>query len=196
MLFLVFVIGEILIIPIYFLSVEHTRLQKRYGTDKGNRIGDVLGLVSGWCYFGFWIGIWLSPQPRFILLNSSLLIELVSLQVNLAHLVLFLVFITPGAWLGIEGVRKTGMKTAETHRPESLVTDGLYGRMRHPQYTGAILSHVGMTFLVSGMYSLLVTPFMVVLTFMFCLKEEKELLREFGEEYEDYRRRVPMFLPH
>ena len=195
MLFIIFVIGEILIIPFYFLSLEHTRLQKRYGVKKGVRIGDMLGLISGWCYFGFWIGIWLSPQPRFTLLNSSLLFEIFGFQVNLVHLILFLFFIIPGAWLGIDGVRSTGMKTAETHRPEMLVTDGLYARIRHPQYVGALLSHVGITFLVSGWYSLLVTPFMIFLTVLYCWKEEQELVREFGEEYEDYRQRVPMFFP-
>ena len=61
------VLGEILIFPLYIWSLEHTKLQEKYGREKGMKIGDILGLISGWGYFLFLFGIWLSPQPRFII---------------------------------------------------------------------------------------------------------------------------------
>ena len=36
---------------------------------------------------------------------------------------------------------------------------------------------------------------MVLLNYLISVKEEEELVREFGEEYEEYRGRVPMFIP-
>jgi len=36
---------------------------------------------------------------------------------------------------------------------------------------------------------------MIVLIFLISWKEEKELIREFGKEYEDYREKVPMLMP-
>ena len=55
----------IAVIPLHFLSVEHLKLQEKYGKEKGTKIGEIYGLISGWGFFFFWIGIWVSPQPRF-----------------------------------------------------------------------------------------------------------------------------------
>jgi protein-S-isoprenylcysteine O-methyltransferase Ste14 len=198
MWFIIFLVGEILIIPLYFYSVEHIKLEERFGKERGQRIGDTLGIISGWGFFGFWIGLWISPQPRFnipflqdITFNSSYL----DFQIPLLHFILFIIFIIPGIWLGIGGVKEMGLKVAETHRPAKLIVSGLYSRVRHPQYTGGLLSHVGVSFLLSGMYSLLITPFMILLNILYCWKEENELVREFGDEYREYRKIVPMLLP-
>lgn len=198
MWFFIFLLGEILIVPLFFYSVEHIKLEEKYGREKGQKIGDTLGMISGWCFFGFWIGFWISPQPKFaipFLLDFTSIIPVIYLEVTLVHLILFIVFIIPGIWLGIGGVKEIGLKVSETHRPEKLVMSGLYSHVRHPQYLGGLLSHVGITFLVSGLYSLLITPFMIFLNILYCWKEEKELVREFGEEYIEYSKKVPMLIP-
>jgi len=41
-----------------------------------------------------------------------------------------------GAWFGIKGVTETTLKVAETHRPDRIVTTGVYSIVRHPQYLG------------------------------------------------------------
>jgi protein-S-isoprenylcysteine O-methyltransferase Ste14 len=43
--------------------------------------------------------------------------------------------------------------------------------------------------------ALIVTPIVLVVVYLLCWKEEKELEREYGREYERYRRDVPMFIP-
>ena len=117
------------------------------------------------------------------------------MQIPIFHLIVGLIVIIPGAWLGIKGVSDIGLEASETHRPEKIITTGLYSQMRHPQYTGAILSHIGMTFLFSVFYSLLVTPLVIIINYILCWKEEKELVREFGDEYESYQKSVSMFIP-
>ncbi len=84
---------------------------------------------------------------------------------------------------------------AETHRSEKIVTRGVYSIVRHPQYLGGLLAHVGISFLFSAWYSLVATPLMVVLVYLVSRKEEEELIREFGKEYEDYKKNVPMLIP-
>jgi protein-S-isoprenylcysteine O-methyltransferase Ste14 len=54
---------------------------------------------------------------------------------------------------------------------------------------------VGISFLLSAWYSLLVTPLMIFLVYLISWKEEEELVREFGKEYDDYKKNVPMLLP-
>jgi protein-S-isoprenylcysteine O-methyltransferase Ste14 len=201
MWFFVFLIGFVSVIPIHFISVEHHRLETKYGYERGKRIGEVLGMISGWGFFGFWIGMWFAPQPQFTipLLQEFMLVipvfELTTLTIPIMHLVITVVFILPGAWLGIAGVRKTGLKAAETHRTEKIVTDGVYSLVRHPQYLGGILSHAGIVFFLSAWYALLTTPLVLVLNYLISWKEEIELAREFGDEYTRYQRSTPMLLP-
>jgi protein-S-isoprenylcysteine O-methyltransferase Ste14 len=189
--FLISFLGLLLIIPIYFLSVEHNKLEERFGREKGYKVGAALGMASGWGFFIFLIGLWISPQERF-----SLQVTDISLfGVPLLHLLFAGLFLLPGAWFGIKGVTEVGMKTAETHRAERVVTTGAYSRVRHPQYLGSILAHVGATFLLSAYYSLLVTPIVILVHYIFCWKEEQELIKEFGDEYKKYRDSIPMLIP-
>ena len=199
--FVLSVIGFIAVVPLHFASVEHDKLEEKYGADRGRRIGALLGMISGWGIFLFLFGLWVSPQDRFLIpLFQELifvipLLGLISFQVQVINLVITLIFLIPGAYLGIKGVTELGLKESETHRPERVINTGLYSRMRHPQYTGAILSHIGITFLLSSFYSLLATPLVVVINYILCWKEEKELVREFGGNYVNYQKSVPMLLP-
>jgi hypothetical protein len=40
-------------IPVYFLSLEHSKLDQKYGKTRGKRIGELLGMISGWGSFFF-----------------------------------------------------------------------------------------------------------------------------------------------
>jgi protein-S-isoprenylcysteine O-methyltransferase Ste14 len=184
-------------IPLYFLSVEHIKLQKKYGERKGIKIGKIYGLISGWCFFAFWAGIWFSPQPRFvipILQYLSIIFPFFNFTISLLHLIISSPFLAIGSWFGIKGVKETTLKVAETHRTESIVFTGCYSIVRHPQYLGGLLAHIGISILLSASYSILVTPLMGILVYLISRKEEKELIREFGKEYEEYKKRVPMLI--
>jgi len=190
--------GAVAMIPLHFLSVEHLKLQERYGRQKGIRIGEIYGLISGWGFFLLWIGIWISPQPRFtvpVIQNLLVLLPIIDFSIPLVHLLICVIFLIPGAWLAINGVKETTLKAAETHRTERIVVRGVYLIVRHPQYLGGLLAHAGISFLLSAWYSLVFTPLMVTLVFLISKKEEEELIREFGKEYEDYKAKVPMLLP-
>jgi len=196
--FFICVLAVIATIPLHFLSVEHLKLQERYGKEKGNKIGEIYGLISGWGFFFFWMGIWVSPQPRFIvqiLQNLSVLVPVVNFSIPLLHLIISMPFLLVGAWLAINGVKEVTLKVAETHRTDKIVTTGVYSIVRHPQHLGALLAHVGISFLFSAGYSLLFTPLMIALIYLISRKEEEELIREFGKEYEDYKKKAPMLLP-
>jgi len=196
--FLVSVAGALLLTPVHFLSVEHERLDARFGQAKGKRIGSVLGIISGWGYFLFLFGLWLSPQTNYMLPISGdfLLFSLEWLMISFASLLIGLVFLIPGIWFGVKGVMDLGLEVSETHRAEQILTQGVYGRVRHPQYLGALLSHIGISLMLSVFYSLLITPVIIVRDYIVCLKEEKELVREFGDDYIGYKSEVPMLIPY
>ena len=194
--FSVSILGLVTVLPLYFLSVEHLKLQERYGKERGTKIGEICGLISGWGFFLFWAGVWVSPQPRFTIpILEDPEIALLGFSVPLTNLMISAPLVTVGGWLGIAGTREVTLKVSETHRTERIVTTGVYSVVRHPQYLGGLLAHVGISLLLSGFYSLISTPLIVLIVCLISRKEEKELIREFGEEYEDYRRRVPMLIP-
>jgi protein-S-isoprenylcysteine O-methyltransferase Ste14 len=190
--------GFIATLPLYFLSLEHLKLEEKYGRRKGKKIGDAYGVISGWGFFLFWFGIWFSPQTRFVIpMFQELLIRLPVLDITIPvlHLVVFAPFFAVGAWFGIKGVTETTLKVAETHRPVRVVTTGVYSIVRHPQYLGGLSAHLGFSFLLSGWYCLLSTPLIALIVYLIARKEETELTKEFGKEYLDYKKKSHMLIP-
>ena len=76
-----------------------------------------------------------------------------------------------------------------------LVTTGIYGHVRHPQYLGFLLLTLGMNVLWIAISTLLLWPILAILYYRLAKKEDKELEESFGEEYLKYKRMVPMLIP-
>ena len=196
--FIISILGMCFMVPLHFLSVEHLKFQEKFGTDKGNKITGILGLSSGWGFFIFWFGVWISPQPRFIIpfmQNLRIIIPFTYFSIPIFHLIISIPFILIGAWFGIVSVRETSLKVAETHRTERIVSTKIYSLIRHPQYFGGVLAHIGISFMLSSLFSLIFTPIVILLNLLIAWKEEKELVKEFGETYKKYKENVPMFIP-
>ena len=91
------------------------------------------------------------------------------------------------------GARLVGR--AELQGAGELATGGLYAMMRHPRYTGMMLSVAGACLISGSRWLWLVVGIWWVLALCAVLLEEKELHGRFGEAYAAYCRRVPRFLP-
>ena len=77
-----------------------------------------------------------------------------------------------------------------------LATDGLYGLVRHPQYTGLFIGLFGEGVVHwPTLFSVALFPVIVLAYALLARREERQVLVQFGEEYRAYRRRVPMFFP-
>lgn len=187
-----------LMLPLHFYSVEHQKLQQKFGKKKGELIGKIFGVLSGWGYFIFMTSIWLSPQPRFyfsLMTELFLIIPIIDLKIALFHVIISSPLFFLGAWFGIKGVQETTLEVSESHRTEEIITSGIYSKLRHPQYLGAILSHIAASTLFSALFSMIATTFIIIYNYIISWKEEKELIKEFGEEYKQYKKKVPMFIP-
>jgi protein-S-isoprenylcysteine O-methyltransferase Ste14 len=76
-----------------------------------------------------------------------------------------------------------------------LIHDGILGRMRHPRYTMFTLIAIG-DVLLTGYPLVLASALLTAALFALVIRvEERELLAYFGEEYRQYRRSVPAFIP-
>jgi protein-S-isoprenylcysteine O-methyltransferase Ste14 len=83
----------------------------------------------------------------------------------------------------------------DERQPANLIRTGLHARIRHPRYLQLMVSQLGWALIANhqGPYLLLVV-WMVAIHAIVRL-EERELRSRFGEEYEDYCRKVPRFIP-
>jgi protein-S-isoprenylcysteine O-methyltransferase Ste14 len=76
-----------------------------------------------------------------------------------------------------------------------LATGGLNRYVRHPLYFGTLLAMWSFFVLLPAMHYLVTCCMVTVYTWLGAVLEEKKLRKEFGEEYTDYQRRVPMLIP-
>lgn len=76
-----------------------------------------------------------------------------------------------------------------------LATSGVYRYIRHPQYTGLILLSLSMILNWATLPLLIMFPIMLFMYLHLAKREEQDMLREFGEEYESYMKRTKRFIP-
>jgi len=76
-----------------------------------------------------------------------------------------------------------------------LVTTGLYAYVRHPQYIGFLLITLGMNVMWLTIITFALWPIVAVVYYKLAKREEKDAEEEFGEEFLEYKRRVPGWIP-
>jgi protein-S-isoprenylcysteine O-methyltransferase Ste14 len=79
--------------------------------------------------------------------------------------------------------------------PRKLLTEGIYGRMRHPRYVQLLVALVGYALIANYLAAYLAVALWVPGIYLIALLEEKELRAHFGDMYDEYCRKVPRFLP-
>ncbi len=76
-----------------------------------------------------------------------------------------------------------------------IIDSGVFGYVRHPLYLGVLLIYLGFVF---GSFSMLSLFTLLCIFFVYNYLanfEEKDLERMFGEEYLQYKKRVPRWFP-
>jgi len=77
-----------------------------------------------------------------------------------------------------------------------IVKRGLYKHLRHPSYTGLLLRYLGLGLSYANWLSLALIFLPLLFSVMYRMHvEESALLQTFGDEYEEYSRRVKRLIP-
>ncbi len=100
-----------------------------------------------------------------------------------------------GAWFTLIGMVIVFIGWHQIHRGSGLVTTGIYKYVRHPQYTGFFLVMTGWLLQWETMLTLVMYPILVIMYYFLARREETELKQQFGEAYQAYRQKTPMFWP-
>jgi protein-S-isoprenylcysteine O-methyltransferase Ste14 len=118
----------------------------------------------------------LLPQDRFILSNF-LSLPIGSLLFVLGWILIISAFFKIGV---IPSLREKS----------NLITSGVYRLVRHPIYSGTIISVLGWTILLKSIISIFYFPIMFLLYFLTTILEEKGLIEDYGDEYLNYKLKV------
>jgi methanethiol S-methyltransferase len=76
-----------------------------------------------------------------------------------------------------------------------LVTEGVYARVRHPQYVGLFLITVGFLIQWPTLVTFIMWPILIFAYYRLAKREEREVGRQFPQEWAEYGARVPAFFP-
>jgi protein-S-isoprenylcysteine O-methyltransferase Ste14 len=82
------------------------------------------------------------------------------------------------------------------HKTETLTTGGPYAHVRHPLYVGSFAHAVAYCFMSGRWESFLIVPPLFALLYGAAVATEEAMLRKlFPDQYDEYTRKVPRFIP-
>jgi len=112
-----------------------------------------------------------------------------------AGLVLIAVGIILREWsIWVLGKYFTGQ--VQVREKAKLVTNGPYRYIRHPSYTGGMLSLIGITLAIGTWFGALVAFVLSLIAYQYRIHVEEEALQKaFGSEYEEYKNRTYKLFP-
>jgi len=80
-------------------------------------------------------------------------------------------------------------------RRHTLATAGPYARIRHPQYVAFVLILLGFLLQWPTLLTLVMFPVLLVMYARLSTTEESEMATQFGDDYQEYAKRTPRFIP-
>jgi len=148
-------------------------------------MGTILYLVVGSTDL-FWFLLPIVPQPR--IQSLALLWRIIGLVVAVIGISIMR--------QGSREFNKHNVSIRPDRTPTVLVTEGIYGTIRHPLYVGLIIVALGWSLVWVAVYSLYFVPVIILLNILNAVLEERYILgTAFGDEHREYTQRVGMFIP-
>ena len=163
-----------------FLSIRQEVRKIKYSTSE-TKHSHILQML---CLLLFYI-IW--AIDSFFLKASTFLENYVPLPIRLA---ISLSIIAAGSFL-IARAHQQLFKD----KPADLITTGIFAHVRHPMYLRIILTYLGWIIATFSLLTFIPWILIVALYVKMANHEEKQLEERFGEKYEEYKRKVPKWIP-
>jgi len=114
-------------------------------------------------------------------------------QFNMPEYVHALGFIicTVGVIFIIAAILTLGKYFTTSINPKGLVTTGIYSKIRHPMFTGAILVYIGIVVIFQSIIGFLLVLFILLPFFIYsAIEEEKILSEKFKDKYLAYKKKT------
>ncbi|MFX1284222.1 MAG: methyltransferase family protein [Promethearchaeota archaeon] len=144
-------------------------------------------LIQAGCGLAFLI-IWLLDLILVQLPNDILISNLLIIQI-----LLFLIFLILAVRFGMTSHNRL---FGGVNQPSRLISDDVFAVVRHPMYFGTLVLYLGLIFLSLSVISVIPWIITFILYNKIAIFEEKELERIFGNEYFEYQKEVPRWIPN
>ncbi|WP_312346284.1 methyltransferase family protein [Chryseobacterium binzhouense] len=99
-------------------------------------------------------------------------------------------------WIIIRSLGKYFTVDVSIKEDHKIKQEGFYKYIRHPSYTFALLTFLGLGIFLNNWISLFLAFVPTFIAFLYRIKiEEKALIEKFGEEYIHYKKKTKMLIP-
>ena len=90
-------------------------------------------------------------------------------------------------WIAILTLKKSFKVHVTVSENQQIVQSGIYKYIRHPSYSGSLLSFLGLAVTFNNWFSLVIVFVPIMLAFLYRINvEEKALNKAFGDQYANY----------
>lgn len=108
------------------------------------------------------------------------------------RLILFIIIFVVG-YLFVRASHNVLFRNPENKN--ALITNGILGHVRHPMYFGVLLFYLACLFLSISLISVAIWVVIIIIYNGLATFEEKQLEQLFGQEYFEYKAKVPKWIP-
>lgn len=144
--------------------------------------GDTGQLILLLLFLVVWAG------DSFFLHLSTFLSAYVPLYIRLVILCIALIS-------GIYLFRSAHVVVDREHKPDGVVTSGVFRYVRHPLYLASILTYLGLVISTLSLFSLALFVGIFIFYNYLASYEEKLLEEKFGKEYKIYKQKTGKWIP-
>jgi protein-S-isoprenylcysteine O-methyltransferase Ste14 len=187
------VFGMVMLCWFAFAGVFLLRKKPPSPPDQKRDRSSIIGLALQGLSYGLIWGV--RREPFTPIIAGSKTRDLVAISAS----VLAIVAAIGSVWLITTAVKTLGKEwslTARLVEGHKLATTGPYAYVRHPIYTGMLGMLVATGLAISHWVALLVALVIFFVGTIIRVRSEEKLLREaFGQDFENYARRVPAIVP-
>ncbi len=149
-------------------------------------------IILGLPVLGYMVGVWIYRKTLLVLDLGTNAITMV--LAGICFVTAFLLKRRVGAQLRFAAL--SGIpELAKEKYPGTLLTEGIYGRVRNPRYIEALLWVMAYALFANYLGPYIIVVLGLLLIYFVVRLEERELRQRFGTAYEEYCRQVPRFVP-
>ncbi|HEC44152.1 MAG TPA: isoprenylcysteine carboxylmethyltransferase family protein [Bacteroides sp.] len=162
---------------------QHKRDADRKDLAGEHPLGDIVQVIFIILFLAVWI------LDSFVLKYSTFLSESISWYVRgIAGAVILILSLL---------MARSGMKIvfSEVRDTPHVITKGVFSLVRHPIYLAAILSYMGLIFITLSIITTGLWLLIIIFYHFISSYEEKLLINMYGDDYREYRKKVPMLFP-
>lgn len=174
-----------------FMAVSTNRRQNRPQNEKGTRTKSKSSLLMAVLQFGTFILIVLAILGNafgFGYLGMPYAVGFAACGVSLLGLLIRI--------LSMRSLGRFYSTVLFVENEQPLITKGIYGRIRHPIYSGDLLLYFGMGMALGNAISLIILPTCAVLFYSIRIREEEKMLyTKYADSFLEYKRKTKMLVP-